>query len=117
MKRPKAARPHEEAAVELLRSDPETINEYLRAALDGIDEPGGETAFLMALKHVALARGGIAKVASNIGMKREAVSRALSPRGNPTLRTLKTLMQALGLRLDAYVTGERRTKAAVRKAA
>lgn len=100
-RRIKASRPHEAATVELLRDDPKMIDDYLRVALDDISEPGGEAAFLMALKHVALARGGIASVAKSSGMKREAVSRALSPRGNPTLRTLTSIMAAMGVRLDA----------------
>jgi len=77
--------------------------EYLRATLDEIDEPGGEAAFLAALKTVALARGGIADVARAAGMKREAVSRALSPRGNPTLKTLTAVCHAMGVRLDARI--------------
>lgn len=68
--------------------------------LEEIDEPGGEAAFLAALRQVAFARGGIAHVAELAGMKREAVSRALSPRGNPTLKTLATLCRAIGVKLD-----------------
>jgi len=37
------------------------------------------------------------------GMKREAVSRALSSRGNPTLKTLATVCRAIGVRLDAHI--------------
>ncbi len=97
----KASRKHEDATVEMLKREPGLAGEYLRATLEEIDEPGGEAAFLAALRNVALARGGIADIARTAGMKREAVSRALSPRGNPTLKTLTTVCRAMGVRLEA----------------
>ena len=44
-------RPHDAAVVELLKADPDFANEYLAAALDEADEPGGQTALLAALRH------------------------------------------------------------------
>ena len=35
-------RPHDAAVVELLKADPDFANEYLAAALDEADEPGGD---------------------------------------------------------------------------
>lgn len=99
----KAMKSHDEATVEMLKRDPELAEEYLRAALEEIAEPGGEAAFLAALRQVALARGSITQIAAATGMKREAVSRALSPRGNPTLKTLATVCHAIGVRLDAHI--------------
>ena len=37
----KAARPHDDAMVELLRVDPAFADEYVTAALEEADEPGG----------------------------------------------------------------------------
>lgn len=91
----KAVRDHDEAIVEMLRQNPEFVVSYLRTALEEIGLPGGEQAFLTALRQVAQARGGITQLAKTANMKREAVSRALSPRGNPTLRTLAVLYRAL----------------------
>ena len=99
----KASRSHDEATVYLLQQDPGLAEAYLHAALEEINQPGGEVAFLAVLRQVALARGGIAQVAAMTGMKREAVSRALSPRGNPTLKTLAAICGALGVTLDARV--------------
>jgi len=102
----KASRKHADATVEMLKREPELAEEYLRATLEEIDEQGGEAAFLAALRNVALARrGGIADIAKDAGMKREAVSRALSPRGNPTLKTLTTVCRAMGVRLEARMVG------------
>ncbi len=91
----KASRSHDEAMIEMLRRDPAFAATYLRTALDEIRVPGGEAAFLAALRQVAQAQGGITHVAKAAKMKREAVSRALSVRGNPTLKTLATLYRAL----------------------
>lgn len=94
----KTDRPHDEAVVEMLRSDPAFAAEYLSAAIEEADQPGGREALLTALRHVAEARG-MAQVARAAGVQRESLYRALSPRGNPTIKTLLAVMQATGLRL------------------
>ncbi len=95
MKR-KASVSHEEATARELRENPEFAAEYLRAALEDDDEPG---VLLVALRRVAQARGGIAKVAKAAGVERESLYRALSARGNPRLSTLVAVTKAVGLKL------------------
>ena len=95
MKR-KASISHHEAVVAELRGSPEFAAEYLRAALEEDDEPG---VLLVALRRVAEARGGIAKVAKAAGIERESLYRALSVRGNPRLSTLVAVAKAVGLKL------------------
>jgi len=87
---------HDEALVRQLREDPDFAAEYLRAALDDADEP---RVLLIALRRVAEARGGIAKVAKAAGVERESLYRALSPKGNPRLSTLAAVAKAMGLKL------------------
>ena len=87
---------HDEAVVRELRKDPELAAEYLKAALEDADNPG---VLLIALRHVAEARGGIAKVAKDAGIERESLYRALSARGNPRLSTLVAVTKAMGLKL------------------
>lgn len=95
----KASRPHNEAVIELLREDPAFADEYLAASLEAIDEPGGREALLAALRQVAEAQG-MATVAERAGIQREGLYRALSPKGNPTLKTLMAILGAAGLRLS-----------------
>ena len=95
MKR-KASISHDEAVVAELRENPEFAAEYLRAALEDNDEP---SVLLVALRRVAEARGGIAKVAKAAGIERESLYRALSVRGNPRLSTLVAVAKAVGLKL------------------
>jgi DNA-binding phage protein len=66
MKR-KASISHDEATVRQLRSNPKFAAEYLRAALEDDDEP---RVLLIALRRIAEARGGIAKVAKAAGIER-----------------------------------------------
>lgn len=97
----KASRPHDDAVVELLRDDPAFADEYLATALDDADQPGGKEALLAALRHVAEAQG-MATVAARAGIPRESLYRALSPNGNPTIKTLLAVLQAAGLKLGVH---------------
>jgi probable addiction module antidote protein len=92
----KASLSHHEAMVRELRANPEFAAEYLRAALEDEDDP---RVLLVALRRVAEARGGIAKVAKAAGVERESLYRALSARGNPRLSTLVADTKAMGLKL------------------
>ena len=93
-----ASRTHDAAVVELLRADPGFADEYIATALAEVDEPGGQAALLAALRHVAEAQG-MATVAERAGMPRESLYRALSPKGNPTIKTLLAVLGAVGLHL------------------
>jgi probable addiction module antidote protein len=92
----KASLSHDEATIRELRNNPEFAAEYLRAALEENDEP---RVLLIALRRVAEARGGIAKVAKAAGIERESLYRALSVRGNPRFSTLVAVTKAVGLKL------------------
>ena len=80
-------------------TDDETIAEFLTDALES-DDP---RYIAKALGAVARARGGMAELAKNTGMSREALYRALSDTGNPELGTALKVMHALGVRLSASV--------------
>lgn len=87
---------HDEVMAKRLRRDRAFAAEYLKAAMEDTEEP---RVLLIALRHVAEARGGIAKVAKAAGIERESLYRALSPRGNPRLSTLFAVTKAMGLTL------------------
>lgn len=89
---------YEETVVDMIKADPEFAAVYLAAALEEVEQPGGQTALLAVLRHIAEAQG-MASVAERAGIPRESLYRALSPRGNPTLKTLLALLNATGLRL------------------
>ena len=75
--------------------DPTETAGYLNACL----EDGDLEVFLLALRDVARARGGVAKLAEVTALNREHLYRMLSENGNPELRSLEALLDALGFRL------------------
>ena len=87
---------HDEVMRGRLRASPKFAAEYLKAALEDTEEPA---VLLIALRRIAEARGGIAKVAKAAGIERESLYRALSARGNPRLSTLVAVTKAVGLKL------------------
>ncbi|EAN4225189.1 DNA-binding protein [Salmonella enterica] len=92
-----AAIDHNAAMIEELRADPDYANAYLANALEEINEPGGLGGFLVALRQVIEARGGISEAAKKSGLARQSIYRALSPNGNPTITTLAQLAAVAGL--------------------
>jgi probable addiction module antidote protein len=87
---------HNEVIVKRLRKNPAFAAEYLKAAIEDCEEP---RVLLVALRQIAEAQGGIAKVAKSVGLKRESLYRVLSARGNPRLSTLFAVTKAMGLNL------------------
>lgn len=87
-------RRYEEFLDETLQ-DPAEAARYLSACLEG----GDPNVFLLALRDVARARGGVAKLAESAELNREHLYRMLSENGNPELRSLEALLDALGFRL------------------
>jgi len=76
--------------------DPEYAAEYLAQVLAGSDS----AAFLIALKDVVEARGGVGELSGRIGLKRPSLYRILSKNGNPTLATLQEILKPLKLRVS-----------------
>jgi probable addiction module antidote protein len=93
-----AARPQDEAVVEMLKADTGLAEIYLTTALEEVSLFGGQFALLAALRHIAEAQG-MAQVAEKAGIPRESLYRALSPKGNPTIKTLLAVISAAGLQL------------------
>lgn len=91
---------HTKATIAELRADHAFAVEYLKAALEELDDPRHCAAGLLALRDVAEACGGLAAIAQAAGITREALYRALSPNGNPTLKTLLAVLHAVGMRLS-----------------
>ena len=95
-----AAISHHEREVAELRADHELAVEYLKAAMESLDDPNDRAAGLLALRTVAEAYGGLGAVAAEAGISREALYRALSAKGNPTLKTILAVLKAVGMKLS-----------------
>ncbi len=76
--------------------DPELAAEYLTAAI----EDGSTELFLIALRNVAEANGGVGAIAEATRLNRQSLYRTLSREGNPTLSSLLPVLRAVGLNLS-----------------
>jgi probable addiction module antidote protein len=86
--------------------DPLEAKAYLDVALENYEEDKDTEAFLMALRDVADAQGGISKLAQRTHLNRQNLYRALSNRGNPKLETIGTILHGLGFKLSIQSLNE-----------
>lgn len=91
---------HHDREIAELRADRQLAIKYLRAAMESLDDPDDRAAGLLAMRTVAEAYGGLGAVASQANISRESLYRALSPKGNPTLKTMLAVLKTLGMRLS-----------------
>jgi DNA-binding phage protein len=75
--------------------DPTKSVGHLDACLEG----GDRNAFLTALRDIVQARGGLTKIAEGSSLNLEHLGGILSENEEPDLRSLDTLLDALGFRL------------------
>lgn len=75
--------------------NPKEAEGYLNAALEE-DDP---RVFLLALRDVTEAHGGMSKIARTCKLNRESLYRMLSKKGNPSLESLAKLLSSMGFRL------------------
>ncbi|ORM62970.1 putative addiction module antidote protein [Pantoea rodasii] len=94
---------HDDAMVAELRENPDYTEIYLQTALEDIYEEGGIAAFLIALRRVVEARGGISEISRKSGLSRQQLYKTLSEKGNPTLTTLTEITRAAGVRLIPHL--------------
>jgi probable addiction module antidote protein len=105
-KKIEAAVSHYQREIEELRADRDLAAAYLKLALQSLDDPNDRAAGLLALRSVAEAYGGLALIAQQAGISREALYRALSAKGNPTLRTILAVLKAVGMKLSVELDPE-----------
>lgn len=97
-------RSHEDSVLQMLRDDEDFALEYLSVALEEIDEAGGEDVFLVAVRRVAEARGGMLSLSQNTGLNRANLYRSIAVGGDPKLSTLLKVLQALGVGMSKVVS-------------
>lgn len=96
---------YRESLLESLKS-PDEAAQYLNACLEDEDA----RVFLLALRDVADAHGGIRALSRDTHLNRESLYRMLSKSGNPSLDSLAAVLNACGLRLSVQSTAPRRGK-------
>lgn len=94
----KRAGDYQEHLINGLKNPHEAIA-YLNAAL----EDGHPEIFLLAVRNVAEAFGGISKVSKKTKLNRQNLYRMLSKKGNPEFDSLNRLLDSLGFKLAVEV--------------
>ena len=92
-------RSHEVAVVDSVRRDRKLAAAYL----DEVLTDGDQKELMVALRRLSDAFGGVSALAQQAGLNPTTLYRTLSVDGNPELRTLRALLQAMGLRLSVSV--------------
>ena len=80
--------------------EPKQADFALKLALKEFEQDGDVAALLDTLRLVAQAQGGLAHLARKSAVSRQALNEALSPDGNPRLRTFQSVIEALGLKMS-----------------
>ena len=88
-------RPYDEGMTELFRKNPGLAAELLTEIL----EDGDQSELPIILRQMALAQGGLQKIAEKAEVNSTHIYRTLSETGNPELRTFRAVLNALGFRL------------------
>lgn len=99
------SRKFEDLLIESLK-DPKEAIAYLNTILDECksDDDESQKLLLIGLKNVAMAQGGIAKVAEKASLGRESLYKTLSQKGNPKLTTLARIAGAMGFELQFHLS-------------
>jgi probable addiction module antidote protein len=103
---------YQEDLIEALKN-PREAAAYLNAAM----EEGDRALFLLALRNVADAQGGMAVVSEKAKLNRESLYRMLSRNGNPEIKSIFTLLHSMGLKLSIEPKARPAKSAKVKKAA
>ncbi len=85
---------YEKYLIESLK-DPEEAIGYLDACLEG----GSMDVFLLALRDVVKANGGVAALAKKAEKGRTSLYKTLSETGNPCLKSVMEILAAVNMRL------------------
>lgn len=91
----KPAKSYHKKLIEDLK-DPKEAAAYLNAAMEAGDQEG----FLVALRNVLEAKGGMSVISKRTKINRVSLYKILSENGNPEFVTILTLFKAANVRLQ-----------------
>lgn len=88
--------------------NPNEAATYLQVAFDEFQEDNDIEAFLVALRRVVDAQGGISNLSEITGLNRQSLYKTLSETGNPKLDTFGLIMKNLGFKLQITPATDKR---------
>jgi probable addiction module antidote protein len=94
---------HDDSMAEAYSKDPAYAVQLLNAIL----EDGDQSEFLIALRQMAKAFGGVQALAEQAQLNPTQLYRTLSPDGNPALSNFSAILKAMGMRLSVQSVNDR----------
>ncbi len=88
----------EEYTEEYFTKHPEEIDDFLTESFAEYAKDGDNAALLSQLRVIARVKG-ISAIAQKAGITRQGLQKALSPKGNPRLDNINSIMHAMGYNL------------------
>ena len=80
--------------------DPEDAKIYLSVAFEDYENNEDIDAFLLAVRDVVEAQGGISKLAERLSLTDDGLHKTLSENGNPQFNTIRKILQELGFKFS-----------------
>ena len=74
--------------------------EYLAVVLEEYEEDGNIEAFLLAVKDVANAQGGLSKLAARVQLSHQSLYKVLSENGTLQFNTIGAILHGLGFKFS-----------------
>ena len=87
-----------ESFIENLKASKKDQKLYLQIALEDYEKEKNLENFLLALRTVAIAKGGFSDLAKKTNLNRQSLYKALSTKGNPALATIGIILNGLGFK-------------------
>jgi len=94
----KTYRTLDEIEAEYFSNHPDEIDIYIDEIFEEYAKDGDTAALLASLRIIAKVKG-ISNIANEIGITRQGLQKALSSKGNPRLKNVNSIMQAMGYQL------------------
>lgn len=79
--------------------DPEEAQSFLDAAIEAYEEDGDTEAFMLALRYLTEAKGGVGKLSEITNLNRQNLYKVLTGKTSPKLETTMSIMKGLGYHL------------------
>ena len=88
----------DEVTEEYFLQNPDEVEPFLTECFAGYAEDGDSAVLLSSLRIIARVKG-ISAMADEVGLTRQGLQKALSPKGNPRLDSISSIMHAMGYNL------------------
>lgn len=99
LRREKMSRTFDQYLIEQLQ-DPDEAKAHLELAIDEFSKDGGSEAFMLTLRLVAEAQGGVSQLAKKSNLSRQNLYKILTCKTVPKFNTALAIMKGLGFKVN-----------------